>query len=267
MKNDKLNWESNLYPESLVSIIMPTYNCETFIAESIDSVIAQTYKNWELIIIDDCSTDKTEDVVKKYLNKDNRIKYYKLETNSGAAIARNIAVDHARGKYMAFLDSDDIWLPEKLSKQVAFMQTNNYIFTSTGFAWMDESGEDMRRIVRVKKRLDYHGVLKHCPGIMTVMYDVDALGKFKTPDIRKRNDYVLWLKVIKKAKYLYGMQEILARYRIRTGSLSRNKFTLVKYQWQVYREIEKIPVVTAASLIIYFGIKDMTRKILNMFRQ
>ena len=238
--------------EKLVSIIMPTYNCGSFIKKTIESVLNQTYKNWELIIVDDCSKDNTEEVVKKI--KDKRIKYYKLKQNSGAAVARTESMKKAKGYYMAFLDSDDLWYPEKLEKQIKFMEDNNYDFTCTAYEQIDEKDNLLEKIIKVKKKANYNRILLDCPvGNSTVMYNVDKLGKFEVPNIRKRNDDALWLQIIKKAKYIYGMDDILMKYRIRSNSISSNKLSLVKYHWQLYREIEHLSVIRSAFHICYWG--------------
>ena len=243
--------------EELVSIVMPAYNSEGFISTALDSVINQTYQNWEAIVIDDCSTDQTASVIKEYLKKDPRIKYYKLDKNSGAAIARNKAVDLAKGSFIAFLDSDDVWFPDKLSRQIRFMEDNDYGFTCTSYTKIDERGKDLNRIIITAPRRDYNGVLKTCPGNSTVIYNARKLGKFKIPDIKKRNDYVMWLQVIKKEKYLYGIEEPLGSHRIRTEGISRDKKSLVGYHWKVYREIEKLSLVKSAYLIIYWVVATM----------
>ena len=245
--------------EPLVSIIMPAYNCEQFIGCALDSVIAQTYQNWEVIAVDDCSTDKTIDIVAAYAQKDPRIKYYKLSKNSGAAIARNKAIELAQGKYIAFLDSDDIWFPTKLEKQIKFMQENGYFFTCTSYTKIDEEGNQINKIVKAKPVSDYNDILKNCPGNLTVVYDAEALGKFKIPDIKKRNDYVMWLQVIKKAKYLYGLEEPLASHRIRKGSLSSNKVSLVSSHWKIYRNIECLSISKSIWLICYIIITSILK--------
>lgn len=236
----------------LVSIIMPAYNCENYIGDAIDSVIRQSYDQWELIVVDDCSKDHTPDIVKRYMKEDSRIRYYKLERNSGAAIARNRAVDEAAGKYIAFLDSDDLWFPDKLRKQIQFMEDNRFGFTCTSYTKIDEQGNDLGRSIVSALKRDYNGVLKTCPGNSTVIYNAEKLGKFKIPDIRKRNDYVMWLQVIKKEKYLYGIEEPLGSHRIRTEAISSNKASLVGYHWKVYREIERLPLIKSAYLIVYW---------------
>lgn len=245
---------NKLKKEDLVSIIIPAYNCEDFIGQTFDSVMNQTYQNWEAIVVDDCSTDNTAKIIKEYERKDNRIKYYRLEKNSGAAIARNKAVDIASGIYMAFLDSDDVWFPEKLSKQIYFMENNAYYFTCTSYTKIDEEGKSLNKTIFAKDKLDYYGVLKECPGNSTVIYNADKLGKFKIPNIKKRNDFVMWLQVIKEAKYLYGIKEPLGSHRVRRGSLSENKIDLVRYQWQVYRKIERLPLLKSIYLILHKGL-------------
>lgn len=236
----------------LVSIIMPTYNCAKFIGKTIESVIAQTYENWELIIVDDCSKDNTEEVVSKY--KDNRIKYYRLKNNSGAAVARTEAMKKAIGSYMAFLDSDDLWKEDKIEKQLEFMNKNNYNFTCTEYEQIDEEGKKLNKVIKVKKRADYNRILLDCPvGNSTVMYNVEKLGKFEVPNIRKRNDDALWLQILKKEKYIYGMPYVLMEYRIRSNSISSNKLSLVKYHWQLYREIEHLSVFRSVFHICWWG--------------
>lgn len=243
--------------EGLVSIIMPAYNCGDFISITLDSVIAQTYQDWEVIIVDDCSTDNTEEVVNSYKSKDPRIKYYKLDKNSGAAVARNAAVDFAEGQYMAFLDSDDVWYPEKLYKQIGYMKQNKYNFTCTSYTKIDENGNFLNRTIKAKHMSNYDVLLKRNPGNSTVIYNAQALGKFKIPNIKKRNDYVMWLQVIKSTKVLYGIEEVLGSHRIRIGSLSEKKVSLVSYHWKVYREIEHLSIIKSSYLICYWVISTV----------
>lgn len=233
--------------EELVSIIMPAYNSEAFIKESIQSVLNQTYKNWELIIVDDCSNDNTVNVVKSF--KDERIRILILDQNSGAAAARNKGIEAAAGEFLAFLDSDDLWTKEKLEKQLTFMKDNNYHFTCTQYAEIDKNNT-VNSIIKVNNRLDYDGVLKYCPGNSTVIYNAKALGKFYAPLIRRRNDFALWLQVIKEAKHLYGLHEPYSIYRVRKQSLSSDKKKLIKYQWKVFREIEKLTVSKSVYLLV-----------------
>ena len=230
--------------EKLVSIIMPTYNCANFIARTLDSVQEQTYQNWELIIVDDRSTDNTKEVVDKYIKNDARIKYHLLEVNSGAAIARTTAMKLANGNYMAFLDSDDIWMPEKLERQIMWMEEHGYAFSCTSYEQIDEEDNSLNRIIKTIKKTDYNRLLLDCPvGNSTVIYNVDKMGKFEVPNIRKRNDDALWLQMLKKEKYIWGMPDVLMRYRIRQNSISSNKFKVIKYHWILYREIEHLSIV------------------------
>ncbi|WP_308636710.1 glycosyltransferase family 2 protein [Paenibacillus silvisoli] len=239
----------------LISIITPTYNCGKFIAETIESVIDQTYVNWEMIIVDDCSTDNTKEIVESYALRDNRVKYHLLHKNAGAALARTKAMDIASGSYIAFLDSDDIWPKDKLHRQLSFMKQNNYLFTCTAYEQINEQGVALNKVIKTKYKTDYNGVLLSCPvGNSTVMYDVRKLGKFIVPDIRKRNDDALWLQILKKEKYIYGMTDVLMKYRIRNNSISSNKIDLVKYHWYLYRKIEKLSIVRSAAHICYWGI-------------
>lgn len=240
--------------DKLVSVIMPTYNCGKFIEETVNTVINQTYKNWELIIVDDCSKDNTEQIIKQYILKDNRIKYFKFDSNQGAAMARTKAMELAKGNYMAFLDSDDLWEIDKLEKQIKFMEKNNYNFTCTAYEQIDEAGKLLNKIIKPKKKANYNRILLDCPvGNSTVIYNVEKLGKFKVPNIRKRNDDALWLQILKNEKYIYGMNDVLMKYRIRSNSISSNKLDLIKYHWQLYREIEHLSVIRSIFHICWWG--------------
>ncbi|MBR2907062.1 MAG: glycosyltransferase family 2 protein [Clostridia bacterium] len=246
--------------KDLVSIIMPTYNCGAFIAETIRSVQAQTYSQWEIVIVDDCSTDDTKAVVDEFMKDDDRIKYHCLEENSGAAVARTHAMALAEGEYMAFLDSDDLWMPDKLEKQLAFMQENGYAFSCTAYEQIDEESNSLGRVIKTVKRTDYNRLLLDCPvGNSSVMYSVAAMGKFEVPNIRKRNDDALWLQMLKKEKYIYGMPEVLMRYRIRKNSISSNKLKVVKYHWILYREIEHLNVFRSAFHIFWWCVLKVFR--------
>lgn len=224
----------------LVSIIMPSYNTASFIAESIQSVLAQSYKDWELIIVDDCSPDNTDDVVKPYLS-DERIRYLKNEKNSGAAVSRNRALREAKGKWIAFLDSDDLWMPEKLQKQVIFMEKNGYHFSYTNYAEIDTEGKRNGILVTGPKQITKTGMYNYCwPGCLTVMYDRDVVGVIQIADIKKNNDYAMWLKVCQKAD-CYLLDEELALYRRgRAGSVSTHSIkTMIGWHYKLYREAEE----------------------------
>ena len=223
--------------EELVSIIMPSYNTGKFIKETINSVIAQTYSNWELIIVDDCSTDNTDEIVKSI--NDNRIIYLKNETNSGAAISRNKALREAKGRWIAFLDSDDLWKNDKLEKQIKFMKENNCYFSYTNYIEIDENGNINGKRVTGPKKITKTGMFNYCwPGCLTVMYDANKIGLIQIEDIKKNNDYAMWLKVCKKAD-CYLLSEDLAMYRKRSGSISNHSYmSLIKLHYKLYREAE-----------------------------
>ncbi|MGT2910902.1 glycosyltransferase family 2 protein [Streptococcus cameli] len=247
------------FEENLVSIIMPAFNAEKYIYETISTLQGQTYQNWELIVVDDCSTDNTRKMIKKCAINDSRIKYHFLATNSGAAIARNTAIKKAKGGFIAFLDSDDLWKIDKLEKQIRFMQENNYLFTCTYYGKIDEFSNDLHRVVRYKQTADYEELLKNCPGNSTVIYNAKELGKFFIPNIRKRNDYVMWLQVIKQAESLHCLTDPLSFHRESSGSLSANKKSLIFYHWKVYREIEKLSIFNSVRLIAYWITKGIFR--------
>ena len=239
--------------EKLVSVITPTYNCAKFLPRTIESVQSQTYRNWEMIIVDDCSQDDTKEIVEEYMKDDIRIKYYTLEINSGAAVARTTAMRLANGSYMAFLDSDDIWLPDKLERQIEWMNENGYTFSCTAYEQIDEDDKSLGKIIRVVKKVDYNRLLLDCPvGNSTVVYDVEKMGKFKVPNIRKRNDDALWLQMLKREKYIWGMPDVLMKYRIRRNSISSNKLKVIKYHWILYREIEHLSASRSIFHIAYW---------------
>lgn len=204
----------------LVSIITPTWACAEFICETIRSVQAQTYQNWELLIQDDCSIDNTDKVIVPYLEKDPRIKYECNPKNSGAAITRNNALRRAKGRWIAFLDSDDLWLPEKLEHQLKFMSDNNYAFSYHNYTEMNEDGKELGVLVSGKKKVSEFDMYSCCwPGCLAVMYDAEKIGLIQIKDVRKNNDTALWLKVVKKFP-CYLLDENLARYRRRKNSIT-----------------------------------------------
>ena len=211
---------------ALVSIIMPSYNTAPYIAESINSVVAQTYADWELIIVDDASTDNTDEVVstaKCHRERSEAIIYLKNDRNRGAAYSRNRAIRKAKGRWIAFLDSDDTWTPDKLEKQIAFMTKNGYAFSYTRYEEMGEDGKPTGTIVGGPKRITKTGMYNYCwPGCLTVMYDREVVGDIQIAEIQKNNDYAMWLKICRKAD-CYLLDENLARYRKRTGSITHSQ--------------------------------------------
>ncbi len=223
----------------LVSIVMPNYNGAKYVKETIESVLAQTYQNWEILFVDDCSTDNSIEIVKSY--DDPRIKVYKNEVNSGAAASRNYALREATGKWVAFLDSDDLWLPDKLEKQVAFMKENNCFFSYTEYEEIDQKSAPLGRYITGPNKITKRKMFNYCwVGCLTVMYDREKIGLVQIDDrIAKRNDYAIWLKVCPKAN-CYLLREKLAKYRKREGSIShQSKVSLIKYHYFLFRIGEK----------------------------
>ena len=221
---------------------MPAYNCADYIAESIRSVQNQSYRNWELIVADDNSTDGTVDAVRSVAADDNRIHLLETDINLGPAAARNRAINAAQGNYIAFLDSDDIWFPDKLSRQISFMEQTGYGFTYTAYEKINERSEKMGIVVSAPKSVNYSSMLYRGDpiGNLTVVYDATKLGKFYVPDIKKRNDFALWLKIMHACERAYGLNEVLASYRVRSGSISSTrKRELLNYYWKLYHDIEK----------------------------
>ncbi|MBE5763143.1 MAG: glycosyltransferase [Clostridiales bacterium] len=240
----------------LVSIIMPSYNTAKYIKESIDSVINQTYSNWELIIVDDCSKDETENLVKQY--KDERIKFIKKEKNSGAADSRNKALLLAKGKWIAFLDSDDIWATDKLEKQIIFMEENNYAFSYTNYTRIDQNSVPLNIVCTGPKVVPFSKMKRYCyPGCLTVMYNVEVVGLIQIINIKKNNDYAMWLKVARKAT-CYLLNQELAQYRVRDKSISHDKLLKkLRSHYELFRVSENKSVLFAivcACRNVFYGI-------------
>lgn len=230
----------------LVSIICPSYNCARFICDAIKCVINQTYSNWELLIVDDCSTDNTYTTIQPFF-KDRRIRYFYNPKNSGAAVSRNWALREARGKWIAFLDSDDLWAPDKLKKQICFMEENGYHFSYTGYREMDENGKEKGVKISGPKKVTKIGMFAFCwPGCLTVMYNADVVGLVQTKDIKKNNDYAMWLVICKIAECFF-LDEDLAWYRRgRTGSISNHSIkTMIKWHYKLFHDAEKMNTINS----------------------
>ena len=236
--------------DGLVSIITPTYNCGKFIAETIETVLAQTYKNFEMIIVDDCSTDNTKEVVEQFSKSDDRIKYFCLETNSGAAVARTTAMEKANGEYMAFLDSDDLWHPQKLEKQIAFMQETGYKFTYTDYQ-IQLNGQWLPYIYYGPQKVTKRKMKDYCYfSTITVMYDREYVGLIQIEPLRKNNDYAMWLKIIEKTP-CYRLGESLSYYIKHEGSISSgSKWKLIKHHYLLWRVAEYKNPISATVLTV-----------------
>lgn len=238
----------------LISIITPSFNSSEYIKETIKSVLDQTYGDWEMIIVDDCSTDNSQEIIEGYTNNDSRIKLIILDENSGAAVARNVAIQKANGRYIAFLDADDLWEPTKLEKQFGFMRDNNYAFTYTFYSAISNSGEPLLKDLVFPKKVSYKDLLKTCSiGCLTVIIDKTKFSDILMPHIRRGQDYALWLKLLRQVEYAYCVNENLARYRIISNSLSRNKVKKMMGQWYIYRKIEKLSYCKALFYIVQYA--------------
>ncbi|MCU5356704.1 glycosyltransferase family 2 protein [Bacillus cereus] len=246
--------------EFMISIVIPSYNASSFIKETIQSVQSQTYTNWEMIIIDDVSKDNTRELIKEEIKKDGRIQLIELQENGGAAIARNIGINNAKGKYVAFLDSDDLWLPEKLEKQLEFMQNNDIAFSFTSYQIMNQDGTLTDKVVHVPEKINYNGLLKNTIiGCLTVMLDIEKLGRVQMPNIRTRQDTATWLKILRQGHYAYGLDEVLSKYRKVENSISSKKFKMAKMNWKLYREIEELSIPKSAWCFINYALNGVVK--------
>lgn len=242
-----------------VSIITPVFNSERYIAQTIESVIRQTFTDWELIIVDDASQDNSRKLIEKYIRHDRRIRLVCLEKNYGAGAARNKGIALADGRFIAFLDSDDLWEPQKLETQIQFMVKNQVAFSYTSYYKIGGMGEKVGAIEALP-RVRYADLLKTCSiGCLTVVYDTIQLGKVYMPAIRKRQDYALWLKILKKIDSGYGIDFPLAAYRIRKDSISGNKVNAARYQWKVYREIENLSILKASYYFLHYAFNGIIK--------
>lgn len=248
----------NNHLQPLISVITPAYNAEKFIGETIESVLAQTYKNWEMIIVDDQSKDGTVACVEKYQQKDRRIKLVVLETNSGSAVARNKAMEIAEGRYIAFLDSDDLWLPEKLEVQLAFMQHKDIAFSFTKYMRIRENGSETSDIMSVPNVVNYNQLMKRCViGCLTVMIDREKVGRLEMVNIRTRQDYAYWLTITRKGFLAYGIPQVLAKYRVVENSISSNKLKAARQNWNLFRHIENQPLGKSIWYFVNYAVISM----------
>ncbi|TQP52562.1 glycosyltransferase family 2 protein [Vibrio cholerae] len=244
--------------DKLVSIIMPAYNAESTIALSIDSVISQTYKEWELIVVDDGSYDKTAEIVKSYSIHHN---IYLIENHhvKGAAGARKSAIDKANGKYIAFLDSDDIWEDQKLEKQISYMQNNGYGFVYSDYYMFDNSIDNVRSIISPPDKLSYDDLIKNCMiGCLTVVLDRTQFEDFNFP-ISPKEEYAFWLRLLRQTSYAYRVPGTVSYYRRCSNSLSGNKLKEIGKQWYVIRKMEKTKFWLSLYYMLHYSIKGLMK--------
>ena len=248
---------------NLVSIITPSYDSSKFILECVNSVISQTFKNWEMIIVDDCSNDNSREIISDLLLKDERIEAIFLEENIGAAEARNIAIRKSKGKYIAFLDSDDVWRKDKLEKQIKFMNDNDIAFSFTSYQPISEDGSKNYSIITAPNKMNYHSYLKNTIiGCLTVIIDKEKTGEFQMSNIRSSHDMALWLMIMKKGFFAYGLDENLAYYRIVSTSNTSRKWKAAQEVWNVYRKEEKLNIIYSIYCFIGYVFNAIRKRIL-----
>lgn len=246
----------------LVSIIMPSYNAESFIAESIESVLHQTYPNWELIITDDCSSDHTPEIVQSYCEQDSRINFSIAKEHTGIAGTRNQCLSRVKGRLVAFLDNDDLWYPEKLEKQVRFIIENNYSFIYSEYELMNEDGSPKGKTIKTAGVINYDKYLKNTIiGSGTIMIDTNKTGRLLMPDNATSDDMALWCKLLKDGHQAYPMKEVLMKYRVRSNSASANKLKAAKDVWRVYRKQEKLPLFYALTCFCCYAYHAVIKRI------
>tara|TARA_B110000263_G_scaffold153140_1_gene132940 strand:+ start:2461 stop:3210 length:750 start_codon:yes stop_codon:yes gene_type:complete len=246
----------------LISIITPSYNSANYLEDCINSVLQQTYSNWEMLIVDDASDDKSRSIINRYALQEKRITSILLDNNIGSAAARNLAIDKSNGRYIAFLDSDDSWLPEKLDVQLRFMKENNYDFTFSSYNVMSEDGLHHLSKVSAPNKITYNQYLKNTIiGCLTVMIDKDKFGTIKMPLLRSSHDMALWLDLLRDGKYAYGINQCLANYRVVKTSNTSNKFKAVYDVWRVYRDYEGFSFFYSLYNLIFYIFNAIKKRI------
>jgi len=248
--------------DDFVSIITPVYNAEKFILQTIHSIQKQSYENWELILIDDGSTDDSFEIIEQVKLKDKRIKSIQFLENLGAAEARNAGIKAAKGRFIAFIDSDDLWKEDKLERQLKFMKANQLGFTFTSYEIINEQGEAINKSVNVPEKINYEQLLKNTIiGCSTVVIDRKIIGEFEMPLIRKGQDSATWLSILKNNVKAYGMNQILMSYRKVEGSLSSNKREALKRTWHIYRKIEGLSFLKSSYVFAWYVFNALRKRV------
>jgi len=247
---------------NLVSIITPSFNSSKFIEECVNSVISQTFQNWEMIIVDDDSNDNSRDIISDLSAKEKRIKSIFLEENVGSAESRNVAIKQSKGRYIAFLDSDDIWNEDKLEKQITFMNEKDIAFSFTSYQTISEDGKTKYLVITAPKKMCYHSYLKNTIiGCLTVIIDKEKTGDFQMPNIRSSHDMALWLLIMKRGFSAYGLDENLAYYRIVSTSNTSKKWKAAKEVWDVYRKQEKLNILYSIYCFIGYAFNAIKKRV------
>lgn len=248
----------------LVSIIVPVYNAEKFLEDTINGILNQTYQNWELIFVDDCSKDNSAKLIKSFIKKDKRIKYIKMDKNGGPALARNKGIDEAKGKFLCFQDADDLWDKDKLEKQVSFMKEKNCAFSFTSYEFADSNALPTGKKVVAKEKVTYRYALKNnIISTITVMFNLELIDKelIKMPDLIYVEDTATWWKILRNGYVAYGMPNVFSYYRRSENSQSSNKVRTLKKLWDLYRKEEKLNIFSASYYFILKNINAILRRI------
>lgn len=249
--------------KELISIVLPTYNSEKYVSSTIDSVRAQTYVDWELIVTDDASTDNTYKILEEYRDRDNRIKIHRLQVNSGAAVSRNKSLQFCNSHFIAFIDSDDSWCIQKLAYQINFMKKNQCPISFTPYKLIDEKGKELNRIVKAKEKVNYSSYLKNTIiGMSTSMVNTSITGPLSFKNIRTRQDTYLWITLLKKGFVAYGLKKPLAFYRIRNDSVSSNKIKAAKQVWKLYFVYENLGFLKAVYYFTFYTFNALKKRFL-----
>lgn len=245
----------------VVSVVMPAYNAATYLPNTVQSVLEQSFKDLELLIVDDASSDHTFEVVEKLSATDSRITYIKLDENQGVANARNVGVQHSRGEYVAFLDSDDIWLPDKLKIQLTFMQQHQVDFSYCSYEVVDDHGTKIGERKISETKLDYHEMLKgNRIGLLTVMLSRKIAQRYPFPEIN-HEDYACWLSIARNGTVAYlASEQILAKYRKHQTSLSANKIQAAQWTWTIYRRHEHLGLFKSFYYFLHYSLMGLTDK-------
>lgn len=251
------------FQPNLISIVTPVYNAERFISETIQGVQAQEYSNWELLLVNDKSTDNSQKIIEQFASEDSRIKVINLSENSGAAVARNTGIAAAQGQYLAFVDSDDVWDKDKLIRQISFMQKGDIAFSYTDFRLVDETGNVIKEKANVPISLDYTGLLKNTAiACSTVMIDRNIIGDFRMPLVRKGQDTATWLQIMRETGIsAFGITQPLNSYRQVAGSISSDRIGALKRTWNTYYNLEKLPLAKASYYFASYVMNAILRRL------
>lgn len=248
----------------MVSVITPTYNSLAYVETAIRSVIAQTFSDWELLIVDDCSTDGTLETVQRISQEDSRIRVLRMNVNSGAGPARTVALENAQGRLVAYLDADDVWLPNKLERQVSFMLENRCGFSCASYEVIDDGGRTLDKRIKMLPKVDYVGFLtNNLLQTVGIMVDTELVDKrlLRMPTLKRRQDAATWLQILKSGHINYGMQEVLCQYRRTNSSLSSKKLSAIKGVWHLYRDIEGLPLTFSCYCFVRYALLAVWKRL------